>query len=258
MSGGYLYSGLEASLYDELDELAEFEDAGFYRTVFTENPGPILDVGCGTGRLLVPFAKEGLDIEGLDTSESMLAICRKKLQSNGLANCLHLGDMRNFDLDRKYRAIVIPGFSIQLLADERDAIECLRACQRHLLEGGALVVCSYVPWDMIYDGRNEGPMEIRRSVVDETTGIRKQASQSWTLDKRSERLVLRNRYERIVDASGESLESQTVEMTLRWRLPYDFEKLVRNAGFDDVEIYGDFDFDEMNPMAESIVCVATR
>ena len=215
----YLYSGLEASLYDVLDELSEFDDAHFFRWFIENYPGPVLDVGCGTGRLLIPYAKEGIDIEGIDTSNEMLDICRDKLKADDLGNRISCADMRDFDLDRKYQVIMIPGFSIQLLREESEAIACLENCRKHLMPGGILIVCSYIPWDMVYDGRSEAPYELRKSCEDLEQGQLLEASQGWVLDREKELLVLKNRFEVFDITSKELLHRQDAEMVLRWRLP---------------------------------------
>ena len=74
----------------------------------------ILDVGCGTGRILLGLKEQGLDVVGLDSSPEMLCQCRQKLSANQLEAELYEGDMRSFDLKRSFSTILIPGFSIQL------------------------------------------------------------------------------------------------------------------------------------------------
>ena len=77
------YTGLSAASYD-LWFGEGFEDVDFFRDAIRGGGEPALEVACGTGRLLVPFAQEGLDVEGLDLSAEMLGICRWKAEAEGI------------------------------------------------------------------------------------------------------------------------------------------------------------------------------
>ena len=68
-----------------------------------------MDVGCGTGRLMLSYLASGLEVEGIDSSEEMLAICREKARQRGLTPVLYRGGMQRLDLRRKYGTIFIPG-----------------------------------------------------------------------------------------------------------------------------------------------------
>jgi SAM-dependent methyltransferase len=100
---------------------------------------PVLDVGCGTGRLLLPLLCAGVDIDGCDISGDMLRHCRDKAVSQGLEPRLYQQPMHDFDLARQYRTIYIcDAFN---LAGGRDkGLATLQRCFAHLQEGGALLL----------------------------------------------------------------------------------------------------------------------
>lgn len=77
-------------------------DHDFYLGLIKSKPGKVLDVGCATGRLLVPYLVEGIDIEGTDSSWDMLAECRTKIESLGLETNLYQGSMQTLDLPSLY------------------------------------------------------------------------------------------------------------------------------------------------------------
>jgi SAM-dependent methyltransferase len=100
---------------------------------------PVLDLGCGAGRLLLPLLRAGVDIDGCDISGDMLRHCRDKAVRQGLEPRLYLQPMHAFNLPRQYRTIYIcDAFN---LAGNRDkGLATLRCCLAHLQEGGALLL----------------------------------------------------------------------------------------------------------------------
>ena len=137
------YTGLMAEAWDALrGDTSDWEDRAFYLDLIRERGEPVLDVGCGTGRLLLDFLSLGIDIDGLEISPDMLAILRSKASAVGLdvAGRIHEGAMQRFDLPRCYRTVIVPSSSFQLLFDERDAIDAIRAFVAHLVPGGTLAM----------------------------------------------------------------------------------------------------------------------
>ncbi len=69
-----------ADLYDWVIPYRERPDVDFFVEAAKDAGGPVLEVGCGTGRVLIPSARAGVDVLGLDLSPQMLAVCRERLQ----------------------------------------------------------------------------------------------------------------------------------------------------------------------------------
>ena len=103
------YEGLEANLYDLIWE-DEYDDEAFYSWLLSEKEGKILEVACGTGRILIPFFQRGRDIEGLDASQTMLNICKQNAKSSNLNPILYNQKMEEMSLPEKYDTIFLPGF----------------------------------------------------------------------------------------------------------------------------------------------------
>jgi len=133
---------------------AEFNTSGpeiEYFRPFVEAGQPALDVACGTGRLLIPYLQVGLDVDGVDISDDMLALCRERAERHGLRPQLYRQAMHQLDLPRKYRTIyVCGGFGIGggRRADDETALRRLR---EHLEPGGLLILDNEVPYS---DGHN--------------------------------------------------------------------------------------------------------
>ena len=108
-----------------------------------------MEVGCGTGRVLIPTARAGIAITGLDLSPSMLAVCRCNLAQEPPETQARVqlveGDMRNFDLDREFVLVTLPFRPFQHLTSVADQIACLTTLHRHLATGGWLVLDLFNP-----------------------------------------------------------------------------------------------------------------
>ena len=127
---------------------AEFNTEGpeieYFRR-FVERGQPALDVACGTGRLLIPWLKAGLDVEGVDVSEDMLELCRERGEREGLSPKLYAQSMHELDLPRRYRTIVVCG-GLGVGANRANDQQALERFHAHLEPGGTLVFDNEVPY----------------------------------------------------------------------------------------------------------------
>ena len=148
-AGGYDEYGFIADLYDFVRPYRDRQDVAFYVDAAKESGGPVLEVGCGTGRVLIPTARAGVDIVGLDLSPHMLAVCRERLghESTAVQSRVQLvqADMRNFNLERTFRLITVPFRPFQHLITVDEQRECLESIRRHLADGGRLILDLFNP-----------------------------------------------------------------------------------------------------------------
>jgi SAM-dependent methyltransferase len=120
-------------------------DIDFVLREAAKRPGPVLELACGTGRFVVPLARAGHDVVGLDSSPPMLDEARRKASALGLAPRLVAGDMRDFDLDVRPSLIFIAGNSICHLLTNDDVGACFSCVRRHLAVGGRFLIDVFVP-----------------------------------------------------------------------------------------------------------------
>jgi SAM-dependent methyltransferase len=138
-----------ADFYDHVVAYATREDVSFYVDEALAADGPVLEIGCGTGRVLIPTARAGVAIAGLDASRSMLDECRRKVAAESPEArsriTLHEGDMRDFDIGRSFALVTIPFRPFQHLLTVDDQLECLACIRRHLEAGGRLILDLFNP-----------------------------------------------------------------------------------------------------------------
>lgn len=149
-SGGYADNSFLAKFYDSVVPYRERQDVHFFVEMGQRSGGPVLELGCGTGRVLIPTAKSGIEIVGLDGSPKMLSVCRQKLLSESeevraKVKGLVLGDMRSFDLGRKFSLVTIPFRPFQHLLTVEDQMSCLESIRKHLVAGGKLILDIFNP-----------------------------------------------------------------------------------------------------------------
>lgn len=145
----YVDYGFVAEMYDYVAPYAARRDVDFYVEVALELSGPTLEIGCGTGRVLIPTARAGVEIVGLDLSPNMLATCRQRLAAEPPAVrervALVQGDMRRFDLGRTFRLVTTPFRPFQHLTTVDDQIACLQSIRRHMEPAGTLILDLFNP-----------------------------------------------------------------------------------------------------------------
>jgi SAM-dependent methyltransferase len=137
------------SLYDSVPVYAARRDVQFYIDEAEDAGGRVLEIGCGTGRILLPIARSGHTITGVDASPQMLERCRSKLRGEPDAVqsrvTLHQGDARAFDLGRRFDLVIAPFRVAQHLTTIEDQLGFLDSVTRHLAPGGRLTFDVFNP-----------------------------------------------------------------------------------------------------------------
>src|ERR1700682_4536594 len=140
-----LYDSFIADYYDESPVVSgRLQDVAFYRDAVREFGDPILELGCGTGRISMALAEAGKRITGLDLSERMIAraVQKRAALSVEARERVHLiqGDMAKFDLGEKFRLVIIPFRPFQHLLEVQQQLDCLDCVRKHLAPGGRLIL----------------------------------------------------------------------------------------------------------------------
>jgi SAM-dependent methyltransferase len=254
-----LYDSFIAEYYDESPLVkGRLQDVAFYRDAAREFGDPILELGCGTGRITMTLAEAGKRITGLDLSGRMLEHAVKKRASILVEarERVHLvqGDMTHFDLGEKFRLIIIPFRPFQHLLEVQKQMESLHCVRKHLAPGGRLILDVF----QTDAERMHDPVHMRESPVTEYK----------TVDGRqviiSERIAAFHRAEQINDVemifsvvhpSGRN-ERLVFAWPLRYFFRYEIEHLLARCGFKVAAFYGNFDRTPMRDDSPEMIFIA--
>lgn len=249
-----MYNGLEATLHDAFWEAEEAEaELELLEKFLAAHPGTALELGCGSGRLLLPLLEMGYLVEGLDNSADMLDLCRKN--SGAHEPVLHRCSIQGFETGAVYAAVAVPAFTLQLL-DYAEIPEVLANIRRHLHPGGGLYITTFIPWAEI-----TGELEEREEYPDHETyfpdGRSARCFTRFRIKRASQQLVREHRYE-LLSADGKLLDQGTSTHRLTWFWPREMEKLLADAGFSVVSTRGDFHADSPMDEDSQIITVTAR
>jgi SAM-dependent methyltransferase len=230
------YEGLVAEAYDVwLPPGPEYDDVPLWRELVRQGDGPALELGCGNGRLLVRFRRDGLDVEGVDSSADMLDRCRRHAEAAGVTVTLHHADWATLDLGRTYATVYNPIGSFLLLHDEADARRALAAWRAHVRPGGSLVISMAEPDP---ERADDWTWRVRRSATRETDGVTFMVHEAIEPPREAGIEVSLHRHE-VWEPDGTLRTTFVRRHRLRSWPRADLAAALRESGFDDVETPGD-------------------
>lgn len=230
--------------YDDVNPYRERQDVGFFVEMARDSGGPVLEIGCGTGRVLIPTARAGIEIVGLDASTRMLSACKRKVSTESedvqkKVTGLIEGDMRSFDLGREFRLVMLPFRPFHYLLSVEEQLSSLRNINRHLVTGGRLILDLFNPSLPLPDDQqftefgeepefttDDGRRVVRRARIAARDYFRQVSDHELIYyvthpDGREERLV--HRY------------------SWRYLFRYEVEHLLARCGFSLEVVYADYD-----------------
>ena len=218
-------------------------DEEFYVEEALQAGAPVLELGCGTGRILVPTAAAGVDIVGLDLSAALLKSARQKLEAAHPAvrrnAALVQGDMTAFSLDRRFGLITIPYRTFQHLLTPVDQQQTLECVGNHLEKDGLLVFNTFDPLqDMVAGGFASG-LQKDTDFADPETGNRVVVWYCRDYDPQVQLLEQELIYEE-VDGMGQVVSRTCGQLTLRYTFCWEMQYLLERCGFVLEALYGDF------------------
>ena len=234
-----------------------------YYQRFIEAAQPALDAGCGAGRLLLPWLRAGLDVDGCDVSADMVARCRERGETEGLAPTLFVQPLHALDPPRRYRTIVACGvFGLGTTRDQDHV--ALRRLHDALEPGGTLLLDNEVPYSSARrlrrwtaEGRAELPAPWpndwdRRTASDGSEYALH--SRMLAADPLDQSYVLAMRVEK--RTLGELVGEEEWTLTMRMYFRDELVLMLQHAGFVDVDVRGEYNDAAPTPDDDMLVFVA--
>lgn len=237
-------------LYDL--ENAEFEPQGpFYRALAEQAGGPVLELGCGTGRITIPLARGGIDMTGLDAVPGMLARARQK--AGDLPVRWVEGDVRRFQLGARFRLIFATTGVVEHMLARPDQEALLARVREHLAPGGLFALdvalprlvaggdmAEEQPWFSYEDEQGRTVLVSGTSRYDPATQINVEtAVRRWR------------------DDSGQE-QVHRAPLALRFSEPQQVTELLRQGGFTIVAQYGDYERGRLTAECKTLIAVCAR
>ena len=255
--------GLIAQWWAEFNDDFRAHEIPYFQR-YVERGQPALDVACGTGRLLLPYLRAGLDVDGCDVSADMVAHCRDKAEQEGLSPTLWVQPMHELEPPRRYKTIYVCG-AFGLGSDREQDAEALRRFHEYLEPGGTLLVDIEVPYASADDWKYWLKDE-RRSLPQEAKppGERRSASDGSELglsgrlvhfDPLEQRVTSEMHAQRWRDGELEAEEKHTLTINLYFK--NELLLMLERAGFRDVTVQGDHNDEEATADDDFLVFVAT-
>lgn len=241
------WTGIAAQIWDPSGGDEEQHDHDYLKRVIIENNGPALDIGSGTGRLLLRYLAAGLDVDGLEPSADMMALCQQKAAARDLTVNLYQQSMHELDLPRQYKTIIIPCGTFCLLINRADAMEALRRIYDHLEPGGEFVFNLFWEigkggwfwnevdgkwWRMFYNDLPNGDQVFQYMMTEKVDLVEQQF-----FGRRRYRLV----------SNGQVIGEEIFPAYERVYGKYEIQMMLEQVGFHDIVIKGDW---KEEPFAE--------
>ena len=216
--------------------------------------GPVLELMCGTGRLLAPLATAGFDVTGVDSSSAMLERARQRLTARRLNAELVQQPIESLLLELRYRMVFIALDSFALLRTRDEQLHALRAAKEHATHDGRLIID-------VSNGNLRGSSEPSEELLHDLTLPDPETGLPITKfvlrrPRPAEQLDDLTFFYDEQDENG-YLRRSMVEIRLRWFTRFELELLLQTAGWQVDEVYGNYDLEPFGPDSERLLVVAS-
>ena len=214
---------------------------------------PVLELACGSGRLLAPLAATGLQVTGVDSSAAMLERARQRLEQLGLSATLAEQRIEALDLGMQFRTVICGLDSFGLLARRADQVRALRAVRKHMSHDGRFVLD-------VANGNLRGAGEPGEELLHDITAPDPDSGRPITkfILRRplpAEQIdELRFFYDE-QDAEG-YLRRTTIDLRLRWFTRFELELLLESASLAVEEVYGNYALEPYGPTSDRLLVIA--
>jgi len=241
--GHLIYDG---DIYDGLN--TEIVDLPFYsRWLNKKKGGNSLELCCGTGRLTIPLAKEGINIIGVDNSASMLKQAKSKANASHISIQFIEADIRSLDVPDVYDVVFIPFNSIHHLYNNQDFFSVLKSVKKHLKKDGYFIFDCYNPnIHYIVDAEKE-----EKTIAEYTTKDGREIVIKQTMAYENQTQINRIKWHYFINGEFDSIQN----MDMRLFFPKELDAYLKFHGFKIVNKFGGFEEEGFEDKSEKQVIV---
>jgi SAM-dependent methyltransferase len=236
-------------------------DLPFYLDLAEQSRGPVLEIACGTGRVLLPIARKGIEICGVDNSQPMLDVLNQNLASESQVVrdkiTVHQGDMRTFRLNLKFPLVMIPFRPMQHMFTVEDQIAALKTAAAHLTDTGILAFDVFYPkFDMIWTRVGEEVAEMEWTPPSDPTKLVRRFFRKDAIDKINQ--IFSFTFIFRTYQSGDLILEETEAFRLCYYTYPHLRALFLLAGLEPVAEYGSFAKTPLDNSAEQMIFLLRR
>jgi len=234
------------------------EDIPFFVELAKQHGSPVLEVGCGTGRVTIPLARQGIRVVGVDLSSHMLAIARHKTDDEAaeVRERIELlkGDMRAFSLGREFPCVIVPQAAVFHLEGPEAIGGAFRNFHGHTKPGGVILV------DVVSPDRMEN-QEVGRELmvgerIDPGTGLRnREFNEKLYIDRERQVVCCKHSF---VIGEGDRARRIEFQQEYRWLEEQEEIALFREAGCREVTVFGDYDRSPFGENSPRLILLARK
>ena len=252
---------VSAKYYDQsYGAKQDLADLPFYLDLAKQIGGPMLELACGTGRILLPIARQGIAIHGVDNSAPMLDVLQKNLKREPkdvreLVSIMQ-GDLRHFRSHRNYPLVIIPFRPMQHMYSVEDQINALKTAAFHLEPDGVLAFDVFYPkYDRIFSGMDEEILELEWT-PEEPGIIMRRFFRKEAVDKIAQTFTALFIYRTYRE--GKLVKEETEPLKMSWYTYPHLRALFLLAGLEVKEEYGSFELTPLDNRAEQMIFILKK
>jgi SAM-dependent methyltransferase len=228
------------------------EDLPFWLDLAAQVGDPVLELGCGTGRVLIPLAEAGFHSIGIDHDLVMLRFLRERIGEVKTRPCILAADITQFNLTVKFSLIILPCNTFSVL-NKIERLACLECVHSHVKHGGLFAVSIPNP-ETLANLPAHSSNELEDEFLHPETGNPVQVSSSWRRTRDTFQVTWT--YDHLFpDGRVERFTAETVHQVLP---ADDYLDEILNAGLEIIQVYGDFNRSQYQVDSPYLICVAQR
>jgi SAM-dependent methyltransferase len=242
--------------YYDAENTDKNDDIPFYLQLAEEYGGPLLDVGCGTGRIMFPIAQAGYEIHGIDNERAMLE--RAEAQLQGMPQLqkrlrFYEGDIRTFEMPTRFKLTLVPYNGMMHFHDQETQLQVLRQLRKWTRDDGILVLDLPNAGD-VYASQDTEAVTLERTFLEPETGHMVMQQSVSYLDRVQQLMRITWIYDEITFDG--TVKRTFAPLVLYYYFYSEIRLLLAQTGFEVTDVYGDLDYGPFVDGCERMIVIA--